>query len=486
MWAERQLPRTNDARVPLNNVPRQPDLGRGFKESEKGCSRYGHRRLWCGAAPPPPNPMPNAFFLLAVLLTVAALSSYLNHRFIGLPTTVALMGISLALALGTVGLSKLGWPLQSMVEHLLAEVDLSKALLGGALSFLLFAGALHIEFEELHEQRWRVLTLAFLSTTLSLFLVAGMAWYVFHWLGLQIPLLYCLIFGSLISPTDPVAVLGLLKKAGAPLSLETKITGESLFNDGVGIVGFSVFLDSLLATGPQMDVVWSDALLLLVREAGGGIALGWTLGWVTVQLIKGIDHYPVEVLLTLALVSGGYALGMELHVSGPLIVATAGLIVGHYGRKTAMSETSRQNLDSFWELMDEVLNALLFVLVGLQVTALRWEYDYLVAALVMTVLVLVARAVSVGVPTGVLRVFGGAVERHGIVLLTWGGLRGAISVALALSLPPGREHDLILTVTYGIVAFSILVQGTTLPWLLRRLLGPTPPSGAENRAQEAA
>ena len=430
--------------------------------------------------------MPNPFFLLAVLLTIAALSSYVNHRFIGLPNTVALMGISLLLAFGTIVLGRLGWPLQSMVEHLLAEVNLSQALLGGALSFLLFAGTLHVEFEELHEQRWRVLTLAFLSTALSLFLVAGMSWYIFHWLGLNVPLLYCLIFGSLISPTDPVAVLGLLKKAGAPLSLETKITGESLFNDGVGIVGFSVFLDSLLATGPQMDVVWTDALLLLVREAAGGIALGWALGWATVQLIKGIDYYPVEVLLTLALVSGGYALGMELHISGPLVVATAGLIVGHYGRKTAMSEKTRQSLDSFWELVDEILNALLFVLVGLQVTALRFEADSLVAAGLMIAAVLLARAVSVGVPAGVLRVFGGSTERHGTVLLTWGGLRGAISVALALSLPPGREHDVILTATYAVVAFSILVQGTTLPWLLRRLLGTPPPSEGGEAPHETA
>ena len=416
--------------------------------------------------------MPNPFFLLAVLLTLAALSSYINHRFLGLPTTVALMGISLLLALGTVGLSRLGWPLQGMVEHLLAEVNLSQTLLGGALSFLLFAAALNVQFREFHQQRWRVASLAFLSTTMSLFLVAALSWTVFRWLGLNLPLLYCLIFGALISPTDPVAVLGLLKSAGAPISLETKIVGESLFNDGVGLVAFTVFLDSLLATGPQMDVVWTDALLLFLREAGGGIVLGLALGWLTVRLIRGVDYYPVEVLLTLALVSGGYALGLAWHISGPLVVATAGLIVGHFGRETAMSEKTRHNLDAFWELVDEILNALLFVLVGLQVTAVHFEPDYLLAAVIMIAAVLLARAVSVGVPAAVLRIFGGTTERYGVPLLTWGGLRGAISVALALSLPPGREHDLILTVTYAVVAFSILVQGTTLSWLLRRLLGP--------------
>ena len=415
------------------------------------------------------------FFLLALLLTVAALSSYLNHRFIGLPTTVALMGISLLLALGLIGLTQLGWPLQDGLNRLLHQVDLSRTLLGGALSFLLFAGALNIEFNEFHVQRWRVASLAFVSTILSLFLVAGMAWLIFRWLGLNLPLLYCLIFGSLISPTDPVAVLGLLKKANAPLSLETKITGESLFNDGVGLAGFSLFLDSLLETGPKMDVDWTNAAVLLAREAGGGIALGWVLGWLTIRLIKGVDHYPVEVLLTLALVSGGYALGLAWHVSGPLVVATAGVLIGHYGRKDAMSEKSRRNLDGFWEMIDEILNALLFVLVGLQVTVVKYQWDYLTAAALMIAAVLLARAVSVGIPATVLKVFGGSVERHSVTLLTWGGLRGAISVALALSLPEGPEHDLILTVTYAVVAFSILVQGTTLPWLLRRLLRPELP-----------
>ncbi len=414
----------------------------------------------------------NPFFLLAVLLTLASLSSYLNHRFIGLPTTVALMGISLLLALGLTATSQFGWPLQDGLQHLLHEVNLSRTLLGGALSFLLFAAALSVEFREFHLQRWRVASLAFVSTTLSLFLVATLAWLSFRWLGLKLPLLYCLIFGALISPTDPVAVLGLLKKAGAPLSLETKIVGESLFNDGVGLAGFSLFLDSLLDTGPRMDVNWAHAAVLLLREAGGGIALGWLLGWLTIRLIRGVDHYPVEVLLTLALVSGGYTLGLEWHVSAPLVVATAGLLVGHYGREGAMSETTRRNLDSFWELVDEILNALLFVLVGLEVTVLKYQWDYAAAAALMIVAVLLSRAVSVGLPATALHVFGGKTERHGITLLTWGGLRGAISVALALSLPEGPEHDLILAVTYAVVAFSILVQGTTLPWLLRRLLKP--------------
>ena len=414
----------------------------------------------------------NPFTLLALLLTLAAFASYLNHRLIGLPTTVALTGISLLLALGLIASTHLGWRLEGEVETLLDQINLSQTLLGGALSFLLFAAALNVQFKEFHLQRWRVAILAFVSTTLSLFLVAGLAWLIFRWLGLGVPLLYCLIFGSLISPTDPVVVMGLLKQAKAPLSLETKISGESLFNDGVGLVGFTVFLDSFLATGPKMDVVWTDALVLLGREAGGGIALGWVLGWLVVWLLRGVDHYPVEVLLTLALVSGGYALGLVWHVSGPLVVATSGIVVGHFGRGQAMSDTTREHLDSFWELIDEILNALLFVLVGLEVTVVRFEWNSGAAAGLMIAAVLLARMVSVAIPAAVLRVFGGRTERHGVLLLTWGGLRGAISVALALSLPAGREHDLLLTSTYTVVAFSILVQGTTLPWLLRRTLRP--------------
>jgi CPA1 family monovalent cation:H+ antiporter len=409
------------------------------------------------------------FTVLGLLITLAALSSYVNHRFIGLPNTAALMLLSLLLSVGFIVSSFFGLPFKEFLENLLLQVDFSQSLLGGVLAFLLFAGALNIDLADLHEHRWRVFSLGFVTTLLSVALVAGAAFFVFRWLGLPVPLLYCLLFGAIISPTDPIAVLGLLKTANAPASLRVKIAGESLFNDGVGVVVFLFFLDSLQTGGPSLGLEWRHAAALLLREAGGGLLLGLVMGWITFQLIKSVDDYRVEILLTLSLVSGGYALAIALGMSGPLAIATAGIVVGNPGR-LVMSERTRLNLDTFWDLVDEILNALLFVVVGLQVVALKLRPGYFAAALAMVPVVLLARLVSVGAQRSAFTLFGREVERGGLILLTWGGLRGAISVAMALSLPGGRERDLLLVVTYVVVAFSILVQGTTIPWLLGRML----------------
>ena len=419
------------------------------------------------------------FTALALLLTLAALSSYVNHRFVGLPTTAALMLASLLLSLGVIAASFFGLPFKDTLTDVLRQVNLSQSLLGGVLSFLLFAGALNIDLKQLREQRWRVFSLAFVSTLLSVVLAAGSAWLVFRWLGMPLPLLYCLLFGALISPTDPVAVLALLKNAHAPPALATKIAGESLLNDGVGIVAFVFCLESLLATGPVLDLEWRRGLELLLREAGGGIVLGLTAGWVTFHLLKGIDDYRVQVLLTLALVTGVYALALAWHASGPLAVAVAGIVVGNPGRALAMSEKTRQHLDTFWDMVDDILNALLFAVVGLQVVALKFHGGYFLAALVMVPAMLLTRVVSVGGPGTVFRMFGRPVEGPGgFLVLVWGGLRGAVSVAMALALPPGPERDLLLVVTYGVVAFSVLIQGTTIPALLRRTLPPAQPAPA--------
>ncbi len=415
------------------------------------------------------------FTILALLLTLAALSSYVNHRFIGLPNTAALMLVSLLLSLGVTVGGFFGLPFKDILNDLLQQVNLSQSLLGGVLSFLLFAGALNLDLKQLREQRWRVFSLAFFSTILSVCLAAVLSWLVFRWLAMPVPLLYCLLFGALISPTDPVAVLAALKNAGAPASLEVKIAGESLLNDGVGVVAFIFFLESLQATGPVLDLEWQRALELIVREAGGGIALGLALGWITFQLIKNVDEYRVEILLTLALVTGGYALALALHFSGPLAIAVAGIVIGNPVRQFAMSEKTRANLDTFWELVDEILNALLFAVVGLQVVALKWHGGYVLAALAMIPAMLLARFISVGGPGTMFHFFGRPVEGPGgFLLLIWGGLRGGISVAMALSLPAGRERDLILVVTYVVVAFSILVQGTTISTLIRRMFVPSP------------
>ena len=411
------------------------------------------------------------FTILALLITLVALTSYTNHRFIGLPNTAALMLVSLLLSLGLIAGSFFGLPYQKFLERLLHQVDLSQSLLNGVLSFLLFAGALNLDLKQLHAQRWRVFSLAFVSTLLSILSISGLAYLIFRWLGMPTPLLYCLVFGALISPTDPVAVLALMKNSGAPKALETKIAGESLLNDGVGVVAFLFFLESLEATGPVLDLQWQRALELILREAGGGILLGLALGWLTFLLLRSIDDDSIELLLTLALVTGGYSLALALHVSGPLAIAVAGIVVGNPGRQLAMSEKTRQNLDTFWSLIDEVLNALLFAIVGLQVVALKFHPVYLSAAVLMIPAMLLTRVASVGIPGLTFKLFGRPVEsRDGFLLLVWGGLRGGISVALALSLPASEQRDLLLLVTYVVVAFSILVQGTTIPFVLRRVL----------------
>ena len=413
----------------------------------------------------------NLFNVLALLLTLAALASYLNDRYLRLPTTVGLMLMSVAGSLLLVAAEHFGLPLETGVERFVTQIDFSQTLLGGTLSFLLFAGALQIEWDQLREQRWRVPVLAVGTTALSTLLVAGFAWLIFGGLGLQLPLLYCLLFGAIISPTDPIAVVDMLKRAGASPSLSTKMAGESLFNDGIGIVLFLLFSRSLTGKAPA-GLDWPGAGALLLREAGGGIALGLLLGWVAYLLIKRVDNYRVEVLLTLALVSGGYALAQSVHVSGPLAIVAAGILIGNQARNFAMSPQSRDNLDLFWELVDEILNALLFVLIGLEALVLRYHPGDLAAALLVVPAVLLARFLSVGAPSVFLRLFRHHRKRDGLIVLTWGGLRGGISVALALSLPAGRERDLLLTMTYAVTAFSILVQGTTMPWLLRRVLPP--------------
>lgn len=404
------------------------------------------------------------FQLIAVLLTLAALFSYLNHRFIRLPTTIGLMFISLLFSVGLLVISQFGLDLESKAEAFLSQIDFYETLMEGMLGYLLFAGALHINFDDLWRQKWAIGILATVGVLCSAFLIAVLLFFILQILSIPIPFLYCLVFGALISPTDPIAVLGLLKQANAPKSLETKIAGESLFNDGVGVVIFLVVKD--LAQGDH-DPVFSHIVQLLAQEAIGGVLLGLVLGWVGYLLLKGVDHYSVEVLLTLALVTGGYALAGLLHVSGPLAVVTAGLLIGNHGRYFAMSETSRHHLDSFWEMVDEILTAVLFVLIGLELIIISLKTNYLAAGLLAIPAVLLARFISVGIPVNLLKLRR-SFTPHAIKILTWGGLRGGISVALALSLQHGPQRDLLLTVTYVIVVFTILVQGLTVPRLLKK------------------
>jgi monovalent cation:H+ antiporter, CPA1 family len=408
----------------------------------------------------------NVFETIALLLTLAALFSYINHRYIRLPTTIGLMLISLVISLALIIGSELGLDFETKAERIIEGIDFNQTLMQGMLSFLLFAGALHVNLENLARQKWAITMFATAGVTTSTFLIGTAMFYVFQAMGLPLPFLYCLIFGALISPTDPIAVMGLLKQAKAPKSLETKIAGESLFNDGVGVVIFLIIFE--LVTGSHA-FSFSHVGAMLFQEAAGGILLGLALGWVTYQMLRSIESYQVEVLLTLALVTGGYALASALHMSGPLAIVAAGLLIGNHGRKLAMSSSTREHLDTFWELIDEILNAVLFVLIGLEILILTLTANYILAGLIAIPVVLMARFISVGIPVTLLRTRR-EFTRHAIKLLTWGGLRGGISVALALSLPTGVERDLLLTVTYAVVVFSILVQGLTIPWLLRRTL----------------
>ena len=407
--------------------------------------------------------------IAAVCLVVTALLAYLNQRFVKLPTTIGVMVIALFLSLAIVTLDSLGLDhgLRGYEESFLRSIDFSGVLMQGMLSFLLFAGALHVDLGALKKYRWQVATLALVGTVLSTLLVGTGLWLVLPWLGVALPLMHCLLFGALISPTDPIAVMGILKSANAPKNLELVIAGESLFNDGVGVVIFSLLVGMLASGSAPAATV---ALELLVREAGGGIAFGLALGWVLFYMLKSIDSYQVEVLLTLAAVMGGYALASHLHVSGPLAMVVAGLMTGNGGRALAMSDSTRRHVDMFWELLDEMLNAVLFVLIGMEVLLISFSAPLLLGGVAAIAVTLMARSLTVGLPVALLpSVF--KLPPGSARVLTWGGLRGGISVALALSLPLGPGRSTVLALTYIVVVFSILVQGLSIGRVIRHAMG---------------
>ncbi len=406
------------------------------------------------------------FEIAAVLIVLTALFSYVNYRTIGLPTTIGVMVISMLVSLGIAGMGMFGLgAVQRQSAEILGGIDFNKALLHGMLSFLLFAGALHIKLEELSGQKWLVALLATAGVVASTFLVGGLSWLLLGVLGIPIPFIHCLLFGALISPTDPVAVLGILKTAGIPKSLEIKIAGESLFNDGIGVVVFLILLE---LSGGGVDVAVGKAFSLFLMETVGGAALGLLFGFLAYRMLKGVNNYQVEVIITLALVMGGYTLADKIHTSGPIAIVVAGLLIGNRGRAFAMSDLTREHLDAFWELVDGILTAVLFLLIGLEIQVIPFNRGYVIAGIAGIGVTLLARWISVGLTVGALRPFRrfspGAVR-----ILTWGGLRGGISVALALSLPVGPQRDVILVMTYITVVFSIIVQGLSLGKIVKRI-----------------
>jgi len=411
--------------------------------------------------------MNDYFFITTVLVFLSAIFGYINVRFLKLPNSIGLMLITILFTLGVFVLSYFDSTLLDAERYIITHIDFKTVLLDIMLSFLLFAGALHTNFQQLKVQRWPVLVFATFGVVLSTFLVGFAMFYALQVIGLDVQFIYCLLFGALISPTDPIAVLGILKKAGVPKKLEAKIVGESLFNDGVGVVVFiTIFQIASLGSG---EVEALNIVKLFGQEVIGGIVLGMILGWVTYRLMKSIDDYDIEVIITLAAVMVGTVVAHKLHLSAPLAMVTAGLIVGNDTvRGSAMSEITENYVDKFWELIDILLNTILFVLIGMEILVLALDGKYILAGFISIPIVLLCRYTSLLFPINFFKKRLDFVPKTNLIM-TWGGLRGGISIALALSLTEVMERDLFLVITYIVVVFSILVQGLTVGKLVKRV-----------------
>ncbi|MEM7300535.1 MAG: sodium:proton antiporter [Pseudomonadota bacterium] len=417
--------------------------------------------------------MLSLFETLALLLFLSAFFGWLNHFLIKLPHTIGLLVMALVTSLTLLAAEQIFPSIQitDPLQKAISQIDFYATVMEGMLAFLLFAGALHVDFSFLRNQRWAIGLMATVGVTISTLIVGGGMWFVSAALGYPMPVIWCLIFGALISPTDPVAVLSLLKSIYVPEELEAKIAGESLFNDGVGVVVFSILL--AIAVGSQHGEVTAMTVAeLFMLEAVGGIVLGGIAGWIAYRAMATINEYSIEVLITLGIVAATYAVALRLHVSGPIAVVVVGLLVGNRGARIGMTKETRANLFGFWEMIDEVLNSILFLLIGLEVLVLTIEPKFAWIAVAAIPLVLVARLIAVSIPIWMLS-FKQTFTAGAIPTLTWGGLRGGISVALALSLPNVPEKPLILTATYVVVLFSIIVQGLTVKWVVQETVDPT-------------
>ncbi|MGX5852584.1 cation:proton antiporter [Dyadobacter jiangsuensis] len=407
------------------------------------------------------------YYSFSALIVLSAIFSYLNSRFLKLPPSIGVMVIALMVSLGLIATDSIFPRTFIGISTLIASVDLTEILMGAMLNFLLFAGAIHLHLEDLREQRLPVIIFSTVSVVISTFVIGFLIYYILPLMGIGIPLIQCLVFGALISPTDPIAVLGILKQAGVPKSLETKIAGESLFNDGMAVVVFILML--ALARGEEVNTSFAGIAGLFVKEALGGILLGLLLGFLGSKMMYRVDGYNVHVLITLAIVMGGHLAAQALHMSGPLAMVVAGLVVGNYGKNPgAVSDTERDYIDKFWELIDEILNAILFLIIGFELLLIPDMKQYGWAGLVAIVVVLSARFISIYIPVKLIP-FKTRFGKKSITILVWGGLRGGVSIALALSIDQHLNKDLLLAITYFVVLFSIIVQGLTVGKLTDRL-----------------
>jgi CPA1 family monovalent cation:H+ antiporter len=413
------------------------------------------------------------FDFVSSLLATAGIASYLNHRWLRLPPSIGLTVIALAVSAALAAMNAAGMLQGVLVQNALKDVDFSGLLLHGLLGYLLFAGALHVDITRLFREAWPIALLATVGVGITTAVVGVLFWLACQSLGVQLPLLHALLFGALIAPTDPVAVLGIMDKVGAPASLRMRVTGESLFNDGIGVVVF-LALAGYVTLGPQESPGWTELVTSFLREVGGGLALGCAGGYLVYRMLATVNAYRVEVLLTVGLAGGIYSLAEALSVSAPIAAVVAGLIIGGHGRAHAMSEETRGSLDTFWKIVEDALNAVLFLLIGLEVLILHLDHltlQDMVLAFASIAIVLASRLIGVAVPLELLGKLTG-VERGSLGLLTWSGLRGGISIALALSLPSIGQAYLILLCTYAVVVFSVLVQGLTLAPLIKRSSRP--------------
>ncbi len=400
----------------------------------------------------------------SILISLAALFAYVNHRFLKLPSAIGLMVLALISSLILLDIGTWHPEFLKDITTVLLSFNFSELLLGNMLSFMLFAGAVHIKLDLLNQEKLSVMVFSTISVLISTFIIGTAIFLLLGLFQIDTNFIYCLLFGSLISPTDPIAVLGILKEAKISESLEMKMAGESLFNDGVAVV---VFLTILQVAEQPSGFMVSTTIMLFVQEAIGGLLLGMAVGFVGFKLMHSIDNYKVEVLITLGVVMGGYSIADFLHVSGPLAMVAAGILIGNQGKKLAMSETTTGYIYKFWELIDEILNAVLFVLMGLELLIVNFLFSYILIGIITIFLALAARYISILIPSQLIKLKE-KITHKTVVILTWGGLRGGISIALALSLKPEMQKDLWVTLTYFIVAFSILIQGLTVGKLARR------------------
>lgn len=404
--------------------------------------------------------------LITIIIVLAAVFGYINFKFIKLPGTIGIMLISLVASLAIIGAGFLHPHFFTKTIHLISTLDFNTALMKVMLSFLLFAGAIHIDINKMKDESAAIITFSTIGVLLSTFIVAALFYIVTHLMGIYIDFIYCLLFGALISPTDPIAVLGILKQAKIPSTLEVKISGESLFNDGVAVVVFATIYE-VISAGLQ-NIGFIQISWLFIKEAGGGLAFGLLLGYLGFLALRSIDNYVVEVLITLAIVMGGYLLAAYLHISGPLAMVMAGIVTGNKSRSQGMSDVTRDYIDKFWEMIDEIFNAILFLLIGFEMLIVHFTAMFFWLGCITVVIVLLARLISVAIPIFFLK-YKKTFEKNAIPILTWGGLRGGISVALALSLPKSMYSEVLVSVTYIVVLFSIIVQGLTIGKFAKKL-----------------